>query len=77
MGLQRRLLELNLPASLEALEQSVGLPPSLLKMAEEVRREDGPRRIEGGIRDLHTLADKNMSLVNQVMQYSSTLVADA
>ncbi len=39
------LRSLNLPAALEALEKPIGLPPSLLKKAEEVRQEHGPAKV--------------------------------
>ncbi|EJD49812.1 BRO1-domain-containing protein [Auricularia subglabra TFB-10046 SS5] len=39
------LRALGLPAALEALERPVGLPPSLLGKARQVRLEDGPARI--------------------------------
>ncbi|KAL7416997.1 BRO1-like domain-containing protein [Mrakia frigida] len=39
------LQSLNLPGALQAVERPMGLPPSLLGMAEEVRRERGPERV--------------------------------
>ena len=42
----RALRKLNLPSALEALERPIGLPPSLLRKAEEVRLEDGPARLK-------------------------------
>ncbi|KAF7339217.1 pH-response regulator protein palA/RIM20 [Mycena venus] len=47
---------LNLPSSLEALEHSAGLPPSLLQKAEQVRLQDGPAKIEATIAYLQRLA---------------------
>ena len=63
------LRSLNLPSSLEALEKSIGLPPSLLKKAEEVRLEDGPRRIAGAIQDVQSLAQQNVALLDQVSHF--------
>lgn len=57
---------LNLPGALEALEKPVGLPPSLLKKAEEVRSEDGPARIEASIENVKKMAQINMTLLNEV-----------
>ncbi|TFY77999.1 hypothetical protein EWM64_g6012 [Hericium alpestre] len=59
------LRALNLPASLDALEKPIGLPPSLLKKAEEVRLEDGPRRIEKLIEDVQMLAQRDTNILNE------------
>ncbi|KAI0783675.1 pH-response regulator [Abortiporus biennis] len=61
------LRALNLPAALEALEKPIGLPPSLLKKAEEVRSEQGPSRIESSIEDVQRLAQRNLSILEEVM----------
>lgn len=63
----RLLRSLNLPASLEALERPIGLPPSLLKKAEEVRLEQGPDRIEAYLDDVQHLARRAMSLLDEAM----------
>ena len=62
----RTLEALNLPAALEALERPVGLPPSLLQKAEEVRAEDGPARIEASIENVQKLAQQDMDILNEV-----------
>jgi len=46
------LQSLNLPGSLQALEQPVGLPPSLLRKSEEVQSEGGLRRLEALAEDV-------------------------
>ena len=61
----RTLEALNLPAALEALERPVGLPPSLLQKAEEVRAEDGPTRIEASIENVQKLAQQDMDILNE------------
>ncbi|KAJ8592190.1 BRO1-domain-containing protein [Rhizopogon salebrosus TDB-379] len=43
---EKILQSLYLPSSLEALERPVGLPPSLLRKAEEIRLEQGPTKID-------------------------------
>ncbi|KAH9903052.1 BRO1-domain-containing protein [Cubamyces lactineus] len=58
---------LNLPAVLDALDRPIGLPPSLLKKAEEVRLESGPERIETYIRDVQALAAHVSSLLDEAM----------
>lgn len=58
--------KLNLPASLEALERHVGLPPSLLHKAEEVRLENGPDTIEASLEDVEMLADRDAAILEEV-----------
>ena len=63
---QSELRELNLPASLEALERPIGLPPSLLSQAEEVRNGNGPAKIEASIDDVQKLARRDLELLDEV-----------
>ncbi|KAI6115655.1 BRO1-like domain-containing protein [Pisolithus croceorrhizus] len=70
---ERLLRSLNLPASLEALERPIGLPPSLLKKAEEVRLEQGPERIEAYLDDVQHLARRAMSILDEARKRSSFL----
>ena len=62
---------MRLPASLEALDRPIGLPPSLLRKAEEVRLENGPERIEQALDNLDNLAQRNRAALDQasVCQY--------
>lgn len=62
----RTLQSLNLPFSLEALERPIGLPPSLLKKAEEVRLDEGPARIEESIENIEKLAERGAKLLDEV-----------
>ncbi|KAJ7227152.1 BRO1-like domain-containing protein [Mycena pura] len=57
----------NLPSALEALERSTGLPPSLLHKAEQVRREEGPTRIEAAIADVQRLARQDTAILDEAM----------
>ncbi|KAF9048660.1 BRO1-like domain-containing protein [Panaeolus papilionaceus] len=61
------LRKLNLPASLEALERPVGLPPSLLRKAEEIRLEDGPEKIEASIEDVEHLSQQDLALLEEAL----------
>ncbi|KAJ7158788.1 BRO1-like domain-containing protein [Mycena filopes] len=61
------LRQLNLPSALEALERSAGLPPSLLQKAEQVRLEDGPRKIEASIADVQRLARQDTQILDEAM----------
>ncbi|GBE87997.1 pH-response regulator protein palA/RIM20 [Sparassis crispa] len=63
----KTLEKLNLPAALEALERPIGLPPSLLKKAEEVRLEEGPERVEASVENVRKLAKRNMDILNEAM----------
>lgn len=62
----RELQSVNLPAALDALDKPIGLPPSLLKKAEEVRSENGPERVEKSLEDVETLARRAMSILTEV-----------
>ncbi|KAJ6513259.1 BRO1-like domain-containing protein [Mycena sanguinolenta] len=58
---------LNLPSSLEALERSAGLPPSLLQKAEQIRLEDGPAKIEAAMADVQRLAQQDTNILDEAM----------
>lgn len=62
----RTLWSLNLPSSLEALERPIGLPPSFLKKAEEVRSEQGPERIETCLEHVELLARRALAILDEV-----------
>lgn len=49
--LRELLQSLNLPGSLQALEKPLGLPPSLVSKAEELRQQDGIHRIQKTMED--------------------------
>lgn len=68
--------KLNLPSSLEALERPVGLPPSLLGKAEEVRLEDGPTKIEVSIQDVQKLAQRDLAILDEVKLPSPIMNSD-
>ncbi|KAI0001514.1 BRO1-like domain-containing protein [Russula compacta] len=55
----------NLPAALDALDKPIGLPPSLLKKAEEVRLENGPERAEKSLEDVQMLAHRAMAILTE------------
>jgi programmed cell death 6-interacting protein len=72
----RAMRKLNLPSSLEALERPVGLPPSLLGKAEEVRLEDGPAKIEVSIEDVQKLAQHDRAILDEVKSSSLIMNSD-
>jgi programmed cell death 6-interacting protein len=49
------LSSLNLPGSLQALEKPLGLPPSLVSKAEELRQQDGEYRLKRSMEDTSKL----------------------
>ncbi|KAF8910637.1 BRO1-like domain-containing protein [Gymnopilus junonius] len=61
------LRRLNLPSALEALERPIGLPPSLLQKAEEVRLEDGPAKIEASVDDVKRLAHQDLQILDEAL----------
>ena len=67
----------NLPASLEALERPIGLPPSLLRKAEEVRRENGPTKIDSWFEDLQRQARHVNQILDEVRSVVLLFVEDA
>ena len=62
----RALQSLNLPAALDALDKPIGLPPSLLGKAEEVKLEDGMHRIPALIEDVQKLAKRDSVALDEV-----------
>jgi len=62
----RRLQTLGLPGSITALERPVGLPPSLLKKAEEVFVEGGLQKLQYLIGEIKQHAQNNANLLDQV-----------
>ncbi|KAG9001425.1 pH-response regulator protein palA/rim20 [Tulasnella sp. JGI-2019a] len=59
------LQELYLPAAIDALDKRVGLPPSLLAKAEEVRRDGGVSRIATLMRDRQRVSEQASRVLQQ------------
>ena len=60
------LQSLNLPGALQAVERPMGLPPSLLGMAEEVRRERGPERVRKMMENIASCRQQADVILNEV-----------
>lgn len=58
--------ELNLPSAVDALDAPIGLPPSLLRKAEEVRVDQGPERIGQVFDDVQMLAGRVQHILDDV-----------
>lgn len=63
------LQSLNLPGSIQALERPAGLPPSLLKKAEEVESEGGVQRIESLLNEVQRLSRSNSKILYDVSHH--------
>ena len=59
------LQSLNLPGSLQALEKPLGLPPSLVSRAEEIRQQQGLYRLRRSMREVETLKDNDAATYNE------------
>lgn len=62
---------MHLPAALDALSQPIGLPPSLLNKAEEIRREDGPVKLPRLFTDISTLSRRCYDIIDQVRKLNA------
>lgn len=63
--LYRILTSLNLPGSLQALERPLGLPPSLVAHAEEIRQQDGLNRLYESMQDTSRLKASDKATYNE------------
>jgi len=59
---------LNLPAVLDALEKPIGLPPSLLAKAREIRGHDTPSLIGQSLEAIEELSSQNSSTLDEVIR---------
>lgn len=60
------LQSLNLPGSISALERPIGLPPSLLRKAEEVENTGGVERVLNLLDEVSRLARSNANVLSEV-----------
>lgn len=64
----KNLQALNLPGALQALEVPLGLPPSLLRNAEELRRAGGTKRLRTMVQDALSVAATDRRVLEDVSQ---------
>ncbi|KAF8473871.1 BRO1-like domain-containing protein [Kalaharituber pfeilii] len=62
------LQSLNLPGSLQALEKPLGLPSGLLAHAEEVRQQDGLKRLLVTVEDISKLKANNKAMYQEAAE---------
>ena len=65
------LQSLNLPGSLQALEKPLGLPPSLISKAEELRQQDALCRMKRSLEDTTKLKTNDMATYQEGMSLLS------
>ncbi|KAL2041235.1 hypothetical protein N7G274_006180 [Stereocaulon virgatum] len=59
------LQSLNLPGSLQALEKPLGLPPSLISHAEEIRQQDGLHRLQRSMHETSKLRANDVAIYQE------------
>lgn len=59
------LASLNLPGSLQALEKPLGLPPTLVQHAEEIRQGDALNRLHRGFADIERLRNSDRAVFEE------------
>ncbi|KAF9356394.1 pH-response regulator protein palA/rim20 [Mortierella sp. AD094] len=59
---------LNLPGALQALEQPVGLPPSLLSHIDEIHTEGGARALQEMLENVRTLSRQNAAILDEIFE---------
>lgn len=59
------LRSLNLPGSLQALEKPLGLPPGLITHAEEIRQQDGLKRLLRSMDDTNKLKQNDLAIYQE------------
>ncbi|KAM0496443.1 hypothetical protein ACHAPB_007207 [Verticillium nonalfalfae] len=63
--LHTMLSSINLPGSLQALEKPLGLPPSLVQHAEEIRQADAIGRIQRAFSDIDKLRSADIAVFDE------------
>ncbi|KAF9171702.1 pH-response regulator protein palA/rim20 [Mortierella sp. AD010] len=59
---------LSLPGALQALEQPVGLPPSLLSHIDEIQAEGGSRVLYEMLENVRTLSRQNAAILDEIFE---------
>ncbi|KAL3479994.1 BRO1-like domain-containing protein [Aspergillus californicus] len=59
------LSSLNLPGSLQALEKPLGLPPTLVSHAEEMRQQDGLYRLRKSLQDIANVKSNDQAIYTE------------
>lgn len=75
--LDSTLQSMNLPGAITALERPAGIPPALLKHAEEIFQSGGKTKVVGLLADVQRLAQKNAALLDEVRYHLARDPVDA
>ncbi|KAL9027003.1 MAG: hypothetical protein Q9196_004412, partial [Gyalolechia fulgens] len=75
-NLRDLLQSLNLPASLQALEKPLGLPPSLKTHAEELRQQDGYHKLQRAMHEIRKLKDNDEAMYQEGVALLNTEAAE-
>ncbi|KAI7827435.1 BRO1-like domain-containing protein [Gamsiella multidivaricata] len=59
---------LNLPGALQALDQPVGLPPSLLSHIDEIQAEGGVHALREMLETVRTISRKNAAILDEIFE---------
>ncbi|KAL8966850.1 MAG: hypothetical protein Q9197_005755 [Variospora fuerteventurae] len=70
------LQSLNLPASLQALEKPLGLPPSLSIHAEEIRQQDGLHKLQRAMHEIRKLKANDEAMYQEGVGLLTTEAAE-
>ncbi|KAL8651695.1 MAG: hypothetical protein Q9210_003103, partial [Variospora velana] len=70
------LQSLNLPASLQALEKPLGLPPSLTTHAEEIRQQDGLHKLQRAMHEIRKLKANDETMYQEGVGLLKTEAAE-
>ncbi|KAI4123616.1 MAG: hypothetical protein LQ338_005187 [Usnochroma carphineum] len=70
------LQSLNLPSSLQALEKPLGLPPSLISHAEEIRQQDGLHKLQRAIHEIRKLKANDEAIYQEGVGLLKTEAAE-
>lgn len=74
--LRELLASLNLPGSLQALEKPLGLPPSLLSKAEELRQQDAVYRLKRSSEDTTRIKTNDLAIYQDGVELLDTEKAE-
>lgn len=70
--LRELLTSLNLPGSLQALEKPLGLPPSLMSKAEELRQQDAIYRLKRSVEDTTRIKTNDLAVYQDGVELLDT-----
>ncbi|KAL5032064.1 hypothetical protein BDV3_000659 [Batrachochytrium dendrobatidis] len=62
------LASLNLPGAIEALEQPIGLPESVIRRSDEVRALGGEKGLESSFKTINTLSKRCWDIIKDTME---------